>query len=381
MILKRNLVGIAVLVSFLVVAANAKSLSNATIKSVKEKNNTKSEVIVRKRQVGQYQQQQQFQNRQYQSQYNQYPQQQFQPNQFPEQRQQQQQQQFNPNSQYPPQYQQQQQQQQYPLNQQNYQIDPNAPVTQQTPPQSGQLTTENKPARQIDDALKPFDNAYKQQFLNQYPTQVDSSQQVWPSNHHAGSSQNWWNVDPNFDGFPPKSPFEQPYQQNAQGPQPVYQENVQPPNPQFFIPTTTRVHTTASQPVLTTTPYNYNYNQNYPNNNQYGNNYYPPNNSGYNPQWQNGNYNPNWSFNQNPNMNQQDYNSGIFQQFYRSTTTTDMPSITVKAVPDTYSKSFNPYDGMTERRKPVTPQVQWYSRYYDLTVPIAALPFNNYKNI
>jgi hypothetical protein len=387
MILASNLlVGLCILFSFLVVASNAKPLvANGTSMPQKASvaENSKVEVakVIKKRQNGPYQPQQQVpNNRPYQPQPNQYQQQ---PSQY---QQQQPQQPFQPN-QYPQRQQQQQPYpQQQPYQQQNFQ-NPNSAITQQTPLQNGgQLTTDNKPARQIDDALQPFDNAYKQLFLNQYPLQADSGPQILPSNHHSGQSQNWWNVDPNFEGYPAKSPFDEPYQQNAQGPQPVYQENVQPPNPQFFIPTTTRVYTTM-QPVLTTAPFNNNFNggggydPNYPNNNNQNNGW---NNQQQQQQWpmNPNNYNPNWNTNNNPNNpNQHEYNAGIFQQFYKSTTTTDMPSITVNGVPDTYSKSFNPYEGMTERRRPVTPQVQWYSRYYDLTAPIAALPFNNYKNI
>lgn len=76
-------------------------------------------------------------------------------------------------------------------------------------------------------------------------------------------------------------------------------------------------------------------------------------------------------------------------QFYASTsssssssTKSDIPVITAKIVAqEFYSKSFDPYAGMTTRPIPVNPQALWFSRYADLSAPIAALPFNNYKNI
>jgi len=67
-----------------------------------------------------------------------------------------------------------------------------------------------------------------------------------------------------------------------------------------------------------------------------------------------------------------------------TTTTTDHPLETSSHNPDDvplYSKSFNPYDRETVRATPLTPQALWYSRYADLTVPIAAVPFNTWNNI
>jgi hypothetical protein len=67
-----------------------------------------------------------------------------------------------------------------------------------------------------------------------------------------------------------------------------------------------------------------------------------------------------------------------------TTTTTEHPPETASHNPDDvplYSKSFNPYDRETVRATPLTPQALWYSRYADLTVPIAAVPFNTWNNI
>jgi hypothetical protein len=77
----------------------------------------------------------------------------------------------------------------------------------------------------------------------------------------------------------------------------------------------------------------------------------------------------------------------VFPEFVTTTTTTtttEHPPETVSQNPDDvplYSKSFNPYDRETVRATPLTPQALWYSRYADLTVPIAAVPFNTWNNI
>lgn len=64
-------------------------------------------------------------------------------------------------------------------------------------------------------------------------------------------------------------------------------------------------------------------------------------------------------------------------------TTTKIPLITIESPQDSeqvYSKSFDPYAGMTTRPIPYTPQALWYSRYADFSAPIAAIPYNNYRN-
>lgn len=77
----------------------------------------------------------------------------------------------------------------------------------------------------------------------------------------------------------------------------------------------------------------------------------------------------------------------VFPEFVTTTTTTTTTEHgpeTASQNPDDvplYSKSFNPYDRETVRATPLTPQALWYSRYADLTVPIAAVPFNTWNNI
>lgn len=58
-----------------------------------------------------------------------------------------------------------------------------------------------------------------------------------------------------------------------------------------------------------------------------------------------------------------------------------IPVFTIEAPKENYSKSFDPYFGMTTRKIPKTPQAYWFSRYYGFTAPIAAIPFSNYNRI
>lgn len=133
------------------------------------------------------------------------------------------------------------------------------------------------------------------------------------------------------------------------------------------------------------------------NNNGYGNNGYGQNNG-----WNNGNGNGgygggSWNGhdyynNQNKqNMPQPMYNSqgnlpgsgssyGLYNYYGVTTASPSIPLMTVANVADTYSKSFNPYYGMTTMTTPSTPQNLWYSRYADLNYPIAAVPDSNYRN-
>lgn len=288
---------------------------------------------------------------------------------------------------------------------------------------SGLNQTKTQLSRQAPNTVDDYDftlsNQYNNLYLNQYPVVPQKSVQNWiPQKPPQGANQNWWNVDYES-GYESPNQYPRPYQQNQPGPQPVYQEN-QPPGLQYFYPPKTTPVTLEPHSTTRRTPpppnypgaYNPDYNQNNyaPNPNQNGNfnplfnnnynnpnNYYNPmpngnyNPSGYNPynnyQPQNGNRPPfvpppNGPMpNGSPQQNNQDYYAGLYNQFHRTTTTTDMPSISVGKVPDTYSKSFNPYLGMTLGPRPVTPQMFWYSRYVDLTAQIAALPWNNVKNM
>ena len=58
-----------------------------------------------------------------------------------------------------------------------------------------------------------------------------------------------------------------------------------------------------------------------------------------------------------------------------------IPVYTIEPPKENYSKSFDPYFGMTTRAIPKTPQNYWFSRYYGFTGPIAAIPFSNYNRI
>ena len=46
-----------------------------------------------------------------------------------------------------------------------------------------------------------------------------------------------------------------------------------------------------------------------------------------------------------------------------------------------YSKSFNPYADYPDIDHPVTPQNAWYSRYYDLTVQVQAIPYSEHQRL
>ena len=273
---------------------------------------------------------------------------------------------------------------------QNYYPQQYAPQQIQQPLANPQDSAKPQLARQVDDDAKPMSPNFKELYLVQYPTlpnQINYMNQEFATTPQTNQNQNWWNFEPQL-GYPINSPYHIPYQQNAEGPQPVYQEN-KPPALQFFT------YTTTQRPHITHTPtigHVYMDPNNNPQNLNNQNNQW----SNPNQQWpinqnQNQNSDQQWPLNQNQNypwngqygnnQHQQDYYAGLHQQFYRMTTTTDMPNLTVKHIPDTYSKSFNPYEGQTARSRPVTPQALWFSRYADLTAPIAAVPFNNYKNI
>ncbi|CAF0958741.1 unnamed protein product [Brachionus calyciflorus] len=62
-------------------------------------------------------------------------------------------------------------------------------------------------------------------------------------------------------------------------------------------------------------------------------------------------------------------------------TTSEIPVMTIEPLQENFSKSFDPYFGMTTRAIPVTPQALWFSRYFDFTAPINAIPFSHYNNI
>ena len=134
------------------------------------------------------------------------------------------------------------------------------------------------------------------------------------------------------------------------------------------------------------------------NNNGYGNNGYGQNNG-----WNNGgngtggdgggSWNGHDYYNNQTkqNMPQPMYNSqgklpgsgssyGLYNYYGVTTASPSIPLMTVANVADTYSKSFNPYYGMTTMTTPSTPQNLWYSRYADLNYPIAAVPDSNYRN-
>lgn len=110
----------------------------------------------------------------------------------------------------------------------------------------------------------------------------------------------------------------------------------------------------------------------------------------------NQNNNQNWNQNQNNNQywnqNNNNNNQNGWKPSYNFMRTTPRPSTSSSTsaynnywnyndAGESYSKSFDPYAGMTTRQLPVTPQVLWFSRYVDLTAPIAAVPFSNYNNI
>ncbi|RNA18619.1 hypothetical protein BpHYR1_046175 [Brachionus plicatilis] len=71
-------------------------------------------------------------------------------------------------------------------------------------------------------------------------------------------------------------------------------------------------------------------------------------------------------------------NQGATTNSNDSKKSSEIPVFTIEAPRENYSKSFDPYYGMTTRKIPITPQAYWFSRYYGFTGPIAAIPFTIY---